>query len=402
MGKVIIYLIILFLAIALGLALYADPGYVLIIHHNWKIGMPLWFCAVALLILFIILYVLLRLISSIKKIPKHYRNSRAKHLANQANLSLEKGIFKLAEGHFQAAENLLLQKVEYSNIPTIHYMCAAYACEQQHNNNQRDEYLYKAYSAKPNKEYAISLIQAKMQFDRKQFESALNILNRFKKTVTKQPYCLALLKDTYIQLNDWDNLSKILPQLQKYKALDSTTLDQLEIKVYAHLLLQADSLKSVQKTWKNLPKKLRDHPQIIYDYCKKLTKFEQNEEASKLASDYLNKQWYEQLVYLFGSIQTTHPEKQLKLAEDWLRKYGRDAVLLLTLGQIAAYFQHWSKAEEYIMMSLNVQKIPEAYTILGYIYEKTKRPNKALYAYREGNTRYHTQISQKHDENLES
>ena len=58
----------------------------------------------------------------------------------------------------------------------------------------------------------------------------------------------------------------------------------------------------------------------------------------------------------------------METAESWLKKYGSDPVLFLTLGKISIRNSLWSKAKEYLQKSNNLAKSPDVYFELANLY----------------------------------
>ncbi|MCD6055741.1 MAG: hemY [Gammaproteobacteria bacterium] len=70
MRKLLLLLLVLLLSVWLGLQIAADPGYALFTYRGWSIEMPLWLAFAADLILFFILYSLIRLIIGIRRLSR--------------------------------------------------------------------------------------------------------------------------------------------------------------------------------------------------------------------------------------------------------------------------------------------------------------------------------------------
>ena len=68
---------------------------------------------------------------------------------------------------------------------------------------------------------------------------------------------------------------------------------------------------------------------------------------------------------LYGIVKGDDLEKQLLLAESWLRERPNDAMLLLTLGRLSLQRRNWEMARSYFQSSLNSRKMAETYGELG-------------------------------------
>ena len=79
----------------------------------------------------------------------------------------------------------------------------------------------------------------------------------------------------------------------------------------------------------------------------------------------LQQTWDDELVLLYGLAAGADPERQLVVAESWVKEKPNDPKLLLTLGRICLMNQAWPKAREYFETSLRLQRSPEVYGELG-------------------------------------
>ena len=104
--KILIFIVVL-LAIAIGLTLYAgsDPGYVLIARSQWSIEMSLLDFALLLVVLFGVLYLLGRLMRRLWLIPQNMADWRLSRNTKKARTSLTQGLLRLAEGNWTKAQN---------------------------------------------------------------------------------------------------------------------------------------------------------------------------------------------------------------------------------------------------------------------------------------------------------
>jgi len=380
--RILLFFIILFISILIGIALKIDPGYVLIAYHQWTVEMPLWFAIISFVFIFLLLHYGLNVFKIINQARKRLSSWRRIRAINRANNAIENGIFDLTRAHWKSAEKVLTKELNASPIPLVNYLGAAYAAHQQQKYEKRDAYLNQLRQRYHAEDGAIDLVQAEFYIDENQFKLSLDIIQQLYKSDSKNQQVLRLLSIIYQNINDWDNLIKIIPQIKKQRALSRSDIINLEVNVYKNILRKQDNtLKEIQKIWKLLPYELHHNNNLIYEYSLQLIKFKKDDEAAKLISGYVDRTWDEPLVKLYGKVKSSHLDKQLRIAEAWLKLYGNNAVLLYVAGQIATNFKHWGKAIEYLNISLRLQKTPEAYVLLGSLYEKTGDVTKALKSY---------------------
>jgi HemY protein len=79
----------------------------------------------------------------------------------------------------------------------------------------------------------------------------------------------------------------------------------------------------------------------------------------------LSQNWDENLLILFGNIESNNVEKQLKMAELWLPYHQDNALLLMVLGKLSVKCNDIDKAKAYLTRSITATPTVEAYQLLG-------------------------------------
>jgi HemY protein len=191
------------------------------------------------------------------------------------------------------------------------------------------------------------------------------------------PYVVKLMAEVYVQLQDWENLHALLPELGKHKILPEHRLQELTLACYRGLLRnvtrQPESirLETLRTIWRDIPRKLHANASLLLCYCEKLNELGVPSDAESAIADFLKQHWDEALVRLYGQIHTDHPQKQLQNAESWLSRYPNQAILLLTLGRLCLLNKQWDQARNHFEASLRSRKTPEAYAELGRLLRHT-------------------------------
>ena len=110
---------ILFLAVCLGLAIEADPGYVLFAYQTWTIEMPLWFFIIACLLIFLLIYWLVTGVKHFLLIPHRlytWQHSVKEEKHKHALAEQEKYV-KLLQDALHQSDVKLLEQV-WKEMPT--------------------------------------------------------------------------------------------------------------------------------------------------------------------------------------------------------------------------------------------------------------------------------------------
>jgi len=103
----------------------------------------------------------------------------------------------------------------------------------------------------------------------------------------------------------------------------------------------------------------------------------------ELATD-LRREWRPRLVRLFGIVEGIDPPRQLKKAENWLKKHGEDPDLLLAAARLCLRNELWGKARSYLETVISIRPTPEAYQDYGSLLTQLGEGDAAADAYRSG------------------
>ena len=381
------FLAVLLVGVVAGLLAYEDPGYVLIGRGNLTIETTLSLFLVLLLAAFAAGYALVRLIVRAWTLPERLRHWRAERRRRRARRSLRQGLIELAEGHWRKAERILVRHARDSSTPLLNYLSAARAAQKQDAPERRDHYLAEALKSMPDADVAVELTQAELQLAHGQLEQALATLEHLRAMVPNHAHVLLLLAQVHERLQSWEDLRKLLPLLRKHKVLEEKDWQALAVRTWRALLArQAESgdAAALQAFWKTVPKELRGDRQLLTDYIRALMQLGEDDSAEPLLREGLRQHWDPEWVRLYGELHTRHPERQLAVAEEWLKGHENNAMLLLTLGRICLRNQLWGKARSYLEASLGSQPLPETWRELGLLLERLDEPEAAAEAFKQG------------------
>lgn len=387
MIRLLLFLILLVGSVWLGLQIYADPGYALFTYRGWTVEMPLWFAAFVIIAIFILIYSFMRLIARISGVSKRVRKWSRTRRIFRARKETNCGLIQLLEGHWHAAEVHLIRAAKISDTPLINYLAAARAAQEQSEHDKRDDYLRLAHETTPEAQIAIGLTQAELQLQHQQLEQALATLRHLQAIAPHHIYCLQLLKTVYWQLQDWQNLYKLLPELHKYKVYRGADYQKLERCILHQLLISKIKTKmddDIRNLWDGLPRALRRDPMILADYCHYLIQQNCADEAEILVREQLKRDWDIELVKLYGQIKSAHPEQQLLIAETWLKGKEHSADLLLCLGRICRHAKLWTKARDYLTTAIEIKPNADNHSELAQLFEDMNEITLALQHYQQG------------------
>ena len=387
MKTLIIGLIMFAVSVALTLAVMQDNGYVLLGYGEWTVEGSLAFFLLINLVLFVVLYLLIRLILRIWAVPSKVHDWRQRRGTRRAQKALTQGLVELSEGKWREAEKDLVRFVGKSDTPMLNYLAAARSAQQQGSPDRRDHYLQLAHESMPSADVAVGLTQAELQLGHDQYEQALATLKHLRSIAPKHTHVLKLLKEVYERLGEWQALHELLPELKKRKVITQDEQRTLEFNIFRNTLNRAaqdENIQTLITTWRNMPLPVRSDEKMVMAYANQLLNRKRFDQVEALLRDTLTRNWSDQVVELYGRVLADDGAKQLATAEGWLKDHAKNPSLLLTLGRLSLRNKLWGKARSYLEASIGIEPMVDAYRELGALLEKLDEKQKALECFSAG------------------
>ncbi|MBX2850002.1 MAG: hypothetical protein KTR16_16875 [Acidiferrobacterales bacterium] len=331
--------------------------------------------------LVLVMYFLFWLFRTLWRSPKTFAKWRGQRNHDKAEQHFGSAYLSLIKGDWQRAENLLLKKSKHSGIPYVNFLAAAQAAQEQGRLISRDEYLKAAYKAAPKERLAIGLTKAKLHQRAGQMEQALSTLHDLNQEGKKNPQYTAMLLQAYEESQDWPAAKGILATAKKQKALPQEVITEIENKIFADAL---ESTEDVSAAWKQLPSDQKKSLNNIAIYSKSLIEKGNSKEAEKLISSALKSNWSDELVNIYGGLTSSKPAKQLRKVEGWMLARPENAELHLAAGRFAFADKDFDAAKSHLQTAIKLGQLPQAYSVLGEVFEASNESGKALQLYRAG------------------
>ncbi len=356
----------------IGLAAY-EPGFVLLQYGSWSLETSLIVFVVMFLLLLVGGYYVLKSLGFLRQMPRQFKQWRQTQRQRRASRALIRGLIALEEGRWSDAERLLIRSAPLSDAPLLHYLAAARAAQKQQAYDRRDNYLRLAHETTEEADIAVGVVQAELQLAADQKEQALATLQHLRDIAPKHPYVLQLLQHVYRDMNEWQNIQNVLPDLRKQHVLDSQSVEDLKAETWLAQLqsaLEQQDWQKMSEIWQSIPSKKRQTATLLKPYVAGLVQQGGIEEALTLIAQCLQHDWSDALVYQYGKIESDEPMQQLARAEKWLKLHPDNSWLLLTLGRLAWRCKLWAKAEGYLQSCIAHGGNGEAYYLLVDVLNK--------------------------------
>lgn len=353
MIRAFIYILI---ALGIGAWLYVtlgdDPGYVLLSFGNWSVETTLVALVLFLLLALVLLYGLYRLVGFLNPLGLFrgealFGSGRRR---KQAARGSEKGLHLMLLGHWQDAYKLLVENAEHTDSPVFNYLAAALAAWQRGDNASWKFCLEKA-ARHSSKSSSTRTFKALLEYRSGNVEQSLALLLALDREEPGSPFVLNMLKDIYLNLQDWEKLEGLLAALEKHRVVSQPELLKLEEQVASHRLQGVSAEKggaeALIRHWQGLDKKLRRREPVARAYLGKLITFSQHDEALSLVTKFLKHEWSDGIVLQTGFIDSPEPARLLVLLEKWLKARPNNSALMLSLGRASLRNRMWVQARDY-------------------------------------------------------
>ena len=381
--KFLLWLLGLFaLAVALTLASH-NPGYVLLVYPPYRMEMSLSLFVMALLGLFVLGYLMLRLLFAALNLPAYVRQFRSERAQAKGRSAMMKALAAFFEGRYAAAEKAAVRAMELGENSGINPIIAARAAHELREFDKRDIYLDAAKGKTIGEDTMRLMATTKFNLDQHQPQSALDSLKALREAGVKGHVgALQLELKAQQQAGNWDAVLDVVNQLEKRDAIDATVAKQMCQQAWLEKIRAQDQgVHALQAVWKSIPGELKQRSKIAVAAAHSFIQLGDCRSAQQILIDSLNVQWDSDLVTLYSDCLTDDMVGQIEQAERWLKQHTNDAGLLLTLGKLCFHQGLWGKAQSYLEASISVAPSRAAYTMQGQLAEKLQKPDEAFKYY---------------------
>jgi len=392
-----ISIVVLLLGTLFGSSLYwligQYPGFVLISVGATAVQFTLWTGVLAVLALWLLFRVLLSVIRALVLPGLHLsRNWQAKKQHKNSQLTY-RGLLALAEGRWASACQLLTKSAAGADLALINYLGAAGAAAELGNEEEVSHLLDLAEKADARNELAVALTRVRLLVGNGDYAAALPMLELLHGRHPTHPYILSLLASSYRDLQQWDQLEKLLADLKGNKVLGDEELLQLEISIRAQQLTtlsqnlgpdRGANKQALVDLWARTAKQVRSAPVLIARHATLLSQLGEATQAEKELRRAITKDWDKDLLASYGQLGGELAAQQLKTAEGWLKEQADNPDLLLALAHLSQRGELWGKARDYLEAALKLDSRSEIYAELAEVMGRLGEHDKSLQFYRQG------------------
>jgi HemY protein len=380
--KGLLWVLVLFgLAVAAALGARLNDGYVLLVFPPYRAEVSLNLFILALVAIVLALYMAMRALAVTVGLPKRVREYRERRQRERAGLVFQDAVRLLFEGRFGQAMKKAGEAYTAGTAKGLSALIAARAAQRLREPEKLQDWMTRAMSDDPRNEAATLMLEAEMMNESRRFDEALAALDRLQDKKGRHIAALRLELRARQGSGDWNGVLKLARQLEKRDALPPEVAR--EVKTLAHL----ENIARRRADAGQLQDYLRAVPaaeygrRLVLAGARALVELDAMEAAQKLIEGaldgYSEAGWQPELVALYGGLTGPGLTARIAKAENWLRQYPDEAVLLLALGRMCMNQRLWGKAQSYLEASLALEETRDAHLALADLCDQLERSDEA-------------------------
>ncbi|WP_153099739.1 heme biosynthesis protein HemY [Paraburkholderia hayleyella] len=350
----LLWLAILFaVAVALATVGRFDMGQVLFVYPPYRVDLSMNLFVVGLVVLFIVLYMLLRILRNIWRMPRRVAAYRARARVTKAHAALRDAISNLYAGRFSRAEKSAREALADAGNKGAAGLIAANAAHKLHEYGRRDEWLAQIHEA--DWQDARLMATADMRVDAHDADGALAALSELPASGSRRIHAQHIALRAQQQLKAWGEVLKLVRMLEKRDALHPAAAVRLRQLAAENLLRErrhnADALLEL---WHSLSAVERHSPRLADLAAELLVVLNRPQEARKIVEEALAHNWDARLLRRYPETAGGDALPLIQKAEGWKKSHPDDADLLFALGRLCLHQQLWGKAQSFLEMALKL------------------------------------------------
>ena len=359
----LLWLALLFvIAVVLATVGRFDAGQVLLVYPPYRVDISLNLFIVAIIVVFILMYALMRIVRNIWKMPQRVSAYRARSREAKAHAALRDAIGNLFAGRFSRAEKAARDSLTNNANKGAAGLVAAAAAHRMHEYARRDEWLAQIDAA--DWQDARLMASADMRADGRDADGALAALTEMQSQGSRRIHAQQIALRAQQQLKNWAEVLKLVKTLEKREAIHPAAAVRLRQQAAENLLRDrrhdADELLAL---WNSLPASERQSPRLADLAAELLVALNKHQAARKIVEDALANNWDARLLRRYPETAGGDALPLIQKAEAWHKERPEDADLLFSLGRLCLHQQLWGKAQSFLEQALKMAGDNEALTI---------------------------------------
>ncbi|MGJ8691773.1 MAG: heme biosynthesis HemY N-terminal domain-containing protein [Thalassotalea sp.] len=272
MKRLLIIIVLFFLAIAVSPYLIGEKGYILIAFGDFTVESTVVTAGIFLLVLFITLLLSLKLLRGGFKLGQGTWRKITFAGRRKAERQFNQGIAAYLLGDYQQAEQLLSKSAEYEVMPQSGYALAADAAHKQ-KLSAKTEYYLDCLVQNPEvlKDSLVQiLVIISQQLQLKNYQKARSLIDEYHKHIGHDYRLFSLEIELSLIEQRFEHVIEYLPKALKDKNITQVKINrwcqQAFLGHFSHLL-KTGGQAQLEKYWLSITKKLKQQQEVVFAYC---------------------------------------------------------------------------------------------------------------------------------------
>jgi len=368
-------------AVALAVVGRVSEGVVVLVVPPWRIEVSLVLFAAALIAVFALLYLSLRLVRHTLALPAQVRAYRERRRRDQAQLALAAALQAHYEGRYARSEKEAALAWESGAAPGLAALIAARAAHQLRQPERRDLWLERAAKLGESMQAATLLTRAELALEERDFRDARDALRSLHGAGPRNIAAARMLLRAERGVQNWEEVLRLASMLGKRAAIAPAIAQEYRVQAHIEMLARAAGDRApLEACWRKVPGPDRLHPRVAAAAAGHATALGEAALAREVLENSLNADWSEALVLQYAELPPLEPpvldreaRARLERAERWLPAHTEDPRLLLALGRLCQQAGLWGKARDYLEASLSFEKSRAAHLALARLADRDGR-----------------------------
>lgn len=390
--RIFLWLLALF-ATAIGLAVAArfNSGNVVLFYPPYRIDLSLNFFLLLLVLLFLLIYGVLKTIRTAQRMPQRVALYRKEKREREGNRALRDALKALFEGRFGHSEKAARRAAESPENAGLAALIGARAAHRMRQSKRRDAWLSSVHDD-PSLKTARLMTAIELLNDAHKPEAAIEAVNELNASGTRHIHALRLALKANQRAKNWPEVLRLVRTLDKNNALHPALSRRLRELAYEDLLSdRIHDAESIHRIWATIPADDRVKPSVAIRAADVFNARGLHDEARALVEKALAAEWDDRLVRAYRASAAAEGSPallaQIERCEQWTEQRPIDAELALTLGALCLKQKLWGKAQRHLEQALSdateFDTVREAHLKLAQLHESLAHPEEAAAHYRQ-------------------
>lgn len=338
-------LLVVVVAVAVTLMAQGNASKVLIFFGQYRIDMSLNFAVAAILLLFLVLYVMMRAWRASSQLPgkfKEYWMNRKQNALLRANTQ---GLIALITGDEQGAHKALNQASKTGIETDLSYLIRAMSAMQADRYDVAEEILNQEKAKVGEHSHALVVLRGKVALSKQDFSGALGMLEAMDPLAAKLPQVQRLRMLALMGLGRWQDALVQYRACVAVSALTNGEKNEALMRIYAGLGENAgQDASKMQEVLSNAKPVELENVGVLRMLATGLLRTGLITAARTLLETALNQNYNKDLLPVYHQVSVLEPREALPNVERLLAQHPADLRLLELAADVCEREQLWGKA----------------------------------------------------------